>query len=173
MIAPGTEDDYTPKKLLRSPRFYFMWISFFILDMPVVLLNNYYKSYGLLWIQDDHFLSNLGTVNILVALSSRLFWGQVLDKLGPRSCLVLLLSGLSLSVIWLYFAPMIHRWMYFFTLLIFGSFSGGSYSSFLASVPLIFGRTHASTNTGLLLSSAMTFNLLAPQVFHVILINLG
>lgn len=159
----GTLNDYTPSQLLRTPQFYIMWICCFIGESPYILLTNYYKLYGQLWIHDDHFLTNMGTTVELSSAVTRLMWGVLLDRFGIKNSFILLMSSLVVVICLFCFAAMINRWLYFAVTLLFGTFGSAIYSCFMAATVKLFGKTHVSTNYGLIMTSAIVFNLMAPS----------
>lgn len=58
--------DYTPIDVLKSSLLYMLWMCIFFGGIPYVIVVNYYKLYGQLWIRDDHFLANMGTSIVIV-----------------------------------------------------------------------------------------------------------
>lgn len=165
--------EYTPAELLKIPLFYILWICFFFADIPYVLLTNYYKLYGQLWIHNDHFLSYLGTTLVIFSSVMRIFWGMALDKFGVKNCFILLISSLVVVISFYCFTAMINRWLYFIVTLLFGTFGSALYGCFMAATAKLFGKAHISTNYGLILTSSIVFNTMAPFVIGTSITTIG
>lgn len=172
-MLPKQDQDYTPKQMLKTATFYALCLSFLITEFSSILMINYYKLFGQIWIKHDHFLSTIGTTSILTMAVVRAINGIALDRFGVRICLMVLLGSLILVTSWFYFTAMAGSWIYLFATLLYFSIEGAVYSSFFSAMALLFGKTHLTTNVGILLTSSVAFNLTAPVMIKTILASYG
>lgn len=63
-----------------------MWLSFFSMAVVNGFINNYQKSFGQNYIENDRFFAVIGTVSSILNGSSRMLWGYIYDKLGFKVC---------------------------------------------------------------------------------------
>ena len=57
-----------------------MWFGFFSIILTNGLLSNYSKTFGLTFINDDHFYANLAIILNILNGACRIFWGLIYDR---------------------------------------------------------------------------------------------
>lgn len=167
------DNELSPKQAIRTARFWALGVSFCFADYAFLILGNYYKLFGQVYIHDDSFLTYTGICYIIIGIVSRIVWGIALDNLPTKPCLVTLLSSVVLTAVWYFFTPLVNRWLYFCATLFYGSFPGAIYVVFLAVATTIFGKTHAASNFGLLMILAIFTNAIFPFAINTLLTSLG
>lgn len=70
--------------VLRIPLFYVIWLITGFCFITTTFTNTLYKSFGLSFIDDDHFLATVGSATALGGAICKLFWGKFFDKFGAR-----------------------------------------------------------------------------------------
>lgn len=71
-----------PLQVLKTAEFYKMWVSFLAMNMINMFINNYQKSFGQLFIEDDNFFAIIATLSSVANGVTRMIWGYTYDKLG-------------------------------------------------------------------------------------------
>ena len=92
------------KELLKMSN---VWNMFFFVSASLVFwyfITAYYKSFGILYIQDDHFLAYLGSVANVVGVLGRCFWPTLLDYFPFKTVMTLCMSFEILASILIWYA---------------------------------------------------------------------
>ena len=156
-----------PSEALKTPVFYATLMYGTSTLYGLVLKANYYKEFGLLYIHDDRYLTLIGTLIPIIATTSRIAFGVLINKriLTIKAAVIINLCGNCVLCSFWYFAPQVSAVLYLFLVLGMAIVQ----SSFFAIVPAaslsIFGPAHFSTNYGMLLSSLSIVGILEPIVF--------
>merc|ERR1719468_1064840 len=155
-----------PSEVLRTPTFYQIWIAFFSLCLTNGLMGNYSKTYGLTFINDDHFFAWVGILANIFNGAGRIVWGIVYDKLNfKRTYLIMAVIVGSvtacLPILPYLDAPIIVlKVLYGFLMVsLYGSFPG-IYAIVAAAVSDAFGHKYYQANFGLLFSNAVCYCIL-------------
>ncbi|KAK3764021.1 hypothetical protein RRG08_004385 [Elysia crispata] len=100
---------YTPTEALRSGHFYALWLYGFAICYGLILKNNYYKQFGLLYINNDVFLTLVGSLVPVFASTTRIILGTCIDRniLSIQDCLVISLAANSFLCAFWFFAPQV------------------------------------------------------------------
>ncbi|XP_005091526.1 uncharacterized protein LOC101864439 [Aplysia californica] len=165
--------DYTPFEVLNTQCFYQLAVTAMFLMYGFQVEINYYKQFGLLYIDDDYFLTIVGTCINITVLITRIVWGFAVDFTDSKTSLASITCLHVLASLFWYFTPMVNRWLYLaWTLLVQGIQSG-----VLVVLPVMtlqhFGRTHYVSNYGLVFGSGVLLNLIAPLFVSIIIRELG
>eukprot|EP00096_Caligus_rogercresseyi_P009046 TRINITY_DN3001_c0_g1_i1.p1 TRINITY_DN3001_c0_g1~~TRINITY_DN3001_c0_g1_i1.p1 ORF type:complete len:504 (-),score=64.37 TRINITY_DN3001_c0_g1_i1:149-1660(-) len=92
-----TTDFSSWRCILKRKEFYLLWISRFSLPLFTQVVGGFYKTFGLTFIYDDHFLSLVGTINSLFNCTGRLFYGFLMDRLTYK--VAMSIEAISLMVL--------------------------------------------------------------------------
>ena len=57
-----------------------IWAGFFSISLTIAIMGNYSKTFGLTFINDDHFYSIVAIFQNILNGFSRIFWGFSYDK---------------------------------------------------------------------------------------------
>ncbi|CAL1541609.1 unnamed protein product, partial [Lymnaea stagnalis] len=163
--------DYTPVAMLRERRFYIIWASLAALQYGFLQKNNYYKIMAEVWIDDDQFLTTVGTVWPLFVLPSRLLFGRLLDRriTTIKDAIVIALGPNSFFLVLWYFTPSTSRWLYTFWTFCLTVFQSAIYVTYPMTVLKLYGITHYNTNLGLIGTAMMLASLISPTLNEVLL----
>ncbi|XP_040574166.1 apicoplast pyruvate carrier 1 [Lepeophtheirus salmonis] len=93
--------------ILKSKELYLLWISRFALQFFSQVIGGFYKTFGLTFIYDDHFLSMVGTVCSIFNCSGRLFYGYLMDKLSYKVAASIEAIVLTVFTATLYFTSLL------------------------------------------------------------------
>lgn len=170
---PAIDRSLKPSEILSKKEFYMLAFTFAFIIQSVQFINTMYKAYGQTFIDDDHFLSGVGSLASVFNSLGRIVWGQIQDKTSYRSCMLCLsaaLSSLMLSLIATSYGGKI-----MFTLWILGIFF--TFSGVFVLLPTVtahlFGPKYAGTNYGLLFIAQVISSILGAFVIQIILSSLG
>ncbi|GFO43902.1 oxalate:formate antiporter-like isoform x1 [Plakobranchus ocellatus] len=176
--ASLTEDEpksCKPSETVKTPVFYALVLFGTSILYGLVYKSNYYKQFALLYINDDKYLTLIGTLIPIVSTASRILFGTCLDKdlMSIKDAVILSLSlHTVLCSLW-YFAPQVNAIVYLVLILCLA----GTQSMYYLIIPTaafrIFGAEHFSTNFGLLLILNILIGILTPVVATPVLGILG
>ena len=81
-----TLEDKSVKTLdaLKSFNFWIVWVSFFSMNLLLIFISNYAKSFGQNYIQDDQYFAIVATIQNVINGSSRVIWGIIYDRMGYK-----------------------------------------------------------------------------------------
>lgn len=165
--------DYNILEMLKCKSFYVLWLTFFFCSMPLLLIGNYYKMFGQVWIKDDHFMSDLATTMAVASAVMSSIWGFAMDAFGVKRCKIAFITCIIMVLLWYYFTPMVNRWLFFATSVLFMCVSGPTFGCFTSVTALLYGKTNMSTNFGIMMTSQMLFHIMSPFFMGRLLTNLG
>ena len=57
-----------------------IWAGFFSISLTIAIMGNYSKTFGLTFINDDHFFSTVAIFQNILNGFSRIFWGFSYDR---------------------------------------------------------------------------------------------
>ncbi|GFO21266.1 oxalate:formate antiporter-like isoform x1 [Plakobranchus ocellatus] len=165
---------YKPLENLHTRSFKALWLYANALSYGLILKNSYYKRFGLLYIQDDRFLTLIGSLIPVVASIARIGFGVCMDKgiLTVKDSIILSLSANSVLCSFWFFIPRLNGIAYMFLILGLASVHSLIFTISAAGALQMFGSDHfaenfAMTYTGLT-TSAIFAAVVSPLLLHAI-----
>jgi len=76
----------SPMEVLKTTWFYQILIGFFSMSLTNGIMGNYSKTFGLTFINDDHFYSIVAIFQNILNGFSRILWGFSYDRFGFKKC---------------------------------------------------------------------------------------
>ena len=135
-------------------------------------MSNFSKSFGLTFINDDHFFSRVAIFQGFSNGLCRIVWGYSYDKIGFKKCFIIIGSAVTLGTTILPLLPLLGHTVpaqagyASVMVLLYGAFPG-IYAIVAAAVADAFGHLHYKANFGLLFTQAVAYSaalLVATQV---------
>ncbi|KAK3772832.1 hypothetical protein RRG08_062514 [Elysia crispata] len=147
---------YTPSEALRSGHFYALWLYSVAVGYGIILNNNYYKQFGLLYINNDVFLTLVGSLIPVFASATRIILGTCIDRniLSIQDCLVISLAANSFLCAFWFFAPQVNDILYMVLVLALACAQSMFHTIVGFGVGKLFGHEHFYINYGLVYTSA-------------------
>ena len=166
---------YKPLEAVRTRPFVALWFFVVALMYGMILKNNYYKQFGLIYIQNDRLLTLLGSLIPIIASIARITFGSLMDRdiLGIRSCMVLILSINSLLCSFWWFAPQVNSIAYMLLVLALASMQSVTYTLAAAGTLQIFGPDHFAGNFALIYTAVTFIAILSAFTVTPMLQSLG
>ncbi|GFN94224.1 oxalate:formate antiporter-like isoform x1 [Plakobranchus ocellatus] len=175
---PDSEDkpkSWKSAEAVKTPVFYALLLFGTSILYGLILKSNYYKQFALSYINDDEYLTLVGTLIPIISTISRIVFGTCLDKglLSIKDAMILSLSlHTILSTFW-YFAPQVNATLYLILILCLAGTQSVYYVLMPTAALRIYGPVHFSTNYGLLLSVNLIVGFLTPLAFTSLFHSLG
>ncbi|BFZ20109.1 hypothetical protein BsWGS_23148 [Bradybaena similaris] len=164
--------DKTPWEVLKTLNFYILWFVLAFNHYGYIIKNNYYKEFGQLRIDNDHFLTTAGTIATIGVSVARLFWGIATDWVGTKVTL-LLFTGSTTIVSAFYYFSLYSPGLYMTAVIILSAAFTGAFILIPLAALRCFGEKHYAINYGLILSSQIVLNLISPPIISQILLYFG
>ncbi|GFN73857.1 major facilitator superfamily and major facilitator superfamily domain, general substrate transporter-containing protein [Plakobranchus ocellatus] len=166
---------YTPKQVLRSPAFYAVFSLGIAMAYSTLLTSNFYKTFGLLYIHNDKYLTLVGMLVPVISACSRVLCGIFIDKhfLSLKDAAIFGLALNSVLCAFWYQSARVSDVLYMFNMLGLAMAQSVSYVVIPTSAVRLFGPTHLSTNYGLVTSFTIISSILSPVVNSYLLEVLG
>ncbi|XP_042863506.1 oxalate:formate antiporter-like [Penaeus japonicus] len=168
-----TDRDLKPMEMIRNKTFYQFWLIYFFNTIAIGYINAMYKSFGLSFILDDHFLAVIGSLSAIFNAVGRVFWGRLMDKTSFRVAMRLLSLLLAILFATLPLTSSMGKvgfaiwiWMIFFTF-------SGTFVLMPTVVEKAFGSQYYSANYGLLFTSQTISGPLVAALNHLMLDAVG
>jgi len=79
-VKTNNVNNLSPLQVLRTRWFYQIWTGFFSISLTIAIMGNFSKSFGLTFINDDHFYSIVAIFQNILNGFSRIFWGFSYDR---------------------------------------------------------------------------------------------
>ncbi|CAG0921233.1 unnamed protein product [Notodromas monacha] len=144
-----------PRDILKTKEFYMLWFTFFFNQQAIGYITTSYKTFGQGFIDDDWFLSIIGSIGSVFNSVGRMFWGWTADKTCYKTTMLLVTALLAIFFATLPLAEYGGKITY--VLWVIGIFS--SMSGTFALLPLAtcqtFGQKFTGPNYGLVFTSAI------------------
>ena len=150
-----------------------IWVGFFAVGLCNGLMSNFSKSFGLTFINDDHFFSNVAIFQGISNGLCRIAWGYSYDKIGFKRCFITIGLAVTLGTAVLPLLPLLGQdtiaaqaGYAAVMVVLYGTFPG-IYAVVAAAVADAFGQLHYKANFGLLFTQAVAYSgaiLIATQV---------
>ncbi|XP_023338101.1 uncharacterized protein LOC111708833 [Eurytemora carolleeae] len=159
----GDEQNLSPVQLLKTRTFYQLWLCFLGISLANGILQNYSKTFGFTFINDDHYFYKIGIVSNILNGFCRIVWGLLYDRLKFRRCYMIIGSVVTITTITMPVLPLIGTdtvgvhasygiWMF----CIFATFPG-IYAIIAAALADYFGQKHYQANFGLLFTQNLGY----------------
>ncbi|GFN90539.1 oxalate:formate antiporter-like [Plakobranchus ocellatus] len=160
---------------LRTHSFKVFWLYGVAMVYGLILKNNYYKQFGLIYINNDRYLTLVGSLIPVVASSARVIFGSLTDKgiLSIKDCMCLSLSVNSVLCAFWFFIPQISTIGYMFLVLGLASIHSLVYTIAAAGTLQMFGEEHFSSNFTMMYSSSTAAAILSALIVSELLKNVG
>jgi len=163
-VVEEIQNSLKPTEVLRTPVFYQIWAGFFSVGLCNGLMSTYSKTFGLTFINDDHFYATVAIVQNIFNGTCRVFWGFSYDKAGFKMCFLLIGFIVTVITALLPVLPTIGEetigakagYGVLMTIL-YGTFPG-IYAIVAAAVNDAFGPVHYKANFGLLFTQAIAYS---------------
>ncbi|XP_076371144.1 apicoplast pyruvate carrier 1-like [Tachypleus tridentatus] len=163
----------SPKEALKMKEFYLLSIVCICSFYPFMVLNVLYKTYGQTFIQDDTFLSTIGSIAGVVHALSRVIVGLIQDKLSYKLTILLLLGLKTVLMFTLVVTPYGGKVMYMIWICgLFTTFPL-AFVCIPAAVAEVFGSKYTAEIFGMILFTSTASFFLWPLVLHRITLSLG
>ena len=127
-------------------------------------MSNFSKSFGLTFINDDHFFASVAIFQNTANGFCRILWGYSYDKIGFKKCFIIIGSAVTLGTALLPVLPLFGQGTIAakagytsVMVLLYGTFPG-IYSIVAAAVADAFGPVHYKANFGLLFTQAVAYS---------------
>jgi len=150
-VTESRLENVRPGQMIRTKEFGVLWATFFLNTQAIGYTNAMYKAYGQTYISDDHFLSVVGAVAAVFNAGGRVFWGNLSDAYGYRTCMGI--ASMGLGVFFFTF-----RFIEFGGKPLFALWIWGIFFCFCANFVLLptataqsFGTKYSSKNYGLVM----------------------
>ena len=144
------------------------------MSLSTGLITNYSKSFGLTFINNDHFFATVAIFQNILNGCSRIFWGLLYDRFGLRKCLIAI--GLITTVLTasLPLLPYLGQESlgakagYSLVMVgLYGTFPG-VYAVVAPAVADCYGRIHFKANFGLLFTTSLAYSAVILIVTQVV-----
>jgi len=152
-----------PREVLKTSVFYQIWLSFFSVGLCNGLMSTYSKTYGLTFINDDHFYAIVAVFQNIFNGACRIVWGFLYDRIEMRTCflvvgiLITIVTSCLPAVQYLGEETIAAKLGYSFLMVLLYAVFPGMYSIVAAAVNDAFGPDHYKANFGLLYTQSMAY----------------
>ncbi|XP_076319189.1 apicoplast pyruvate carrier 1-like [Tachypleus tridentatus] len=162
-----------PKEALKMKEFYILLIACIGSIHSSLFVNNFYKTYGQKFIDDDTFLATTGSASGVVHVVCRVLIGQMLDKISFKLTSLILMGLKTILVFTLVAASYGGKVMFMIWICgLFATFSV-EYVCIPVAVVEVFGKKHTAKIYGMIYSTAGALVIFWPVVFQAIIPNFG
>jgi OFA family oxalate/formate antiporter-like MFS transporter len=148
--APGATNanvDFSPGKMLKTPQFYMLTITFMVASMGGLMMIGFAKPIAVA--KGLAATASIGvTVVSVFNAAGRLFWGWASDRLGRKKTLIIILSGTAVFSLLVNLAT---GYLIYGLIAFIGFFYGGVLGTFPSMTSDMFGSKYAGTNYGLMM----------------------
>lgn len=167
------QDDMKPSQMMRQKEFYMLWATFAFNSQCVQFTNTYYKTYGQTFIQDDYFLSWVGSIAAVFNCLGRITWGMIQDRTSYKNCMLILSACLSALMLSFIAAPYGMKTMFTIWVLLIFFFFSGVLSIMPTATAQAFGAKYAGTNYGIIFTAPALSSVAGAVLIQIILTELS
>ncbi|RUS76394.1 hypothetical protein EGW08_015845 [Elysia chlorotica] len=162
-------------EVLKTGSFKALWLYVVALMYGLILKNNYYKQFGLLYIENDKFLTLVGSLIPVTASITRIAFGGLLDRniLSIKDCMIITLSVNSLLCDFWWFAPQVNGLFYMILILSMASMHSVTYTLAATGTLQVFGPANFATNFALVYTAATVTSIVTALTVNPLLQALG
>ncbi|RUS70986.1 hypothetical protein EGW08_021251, partial [Elysia chlorotica] len=163
----------TVEEVLRTGRFWCVWLCYLSFSHTAYLHMNLYKQYGQIAIPNDSLLVTTGLISMAGTLVGRPAVGIGSDKIGIRNTLFIM--SLCSSVLMSLMVISLHKSTWAYVFLVSIEFLSVSPQTMVFSLlaTFEFGETHCASNMGLVTSGNMIIILLEPFIASAMIRTVG
>ena len=159
-MHPELEINIRPMDMVKTREFWILWLTFVVNTQAVGYINSMYKAFGQTFIDDDHFLTGVGSAAAIFNSGGRVLWGHLYDKFGYKMCMMMVTSLISTLFSTLYFTEYGQRATFaIWICAIFFSFCG-NFVLLPTATAACFGTKNSSKNYGLVMTGSAVGGLL-------------
>jgi len=154
----------TPFQVLKTSSFYITWLGFFNITLTSGILQNYSKTFGFTFINDDHYYAKIGIISNIFNGLCRIFWGLLYDRLGFRGCYLMLgvivtcVTGVLPFIPYLAHESLEAKVVYGICMSLLYTAFPGIYAIIAAAINDAFGHDHYQANFGLLFTQSLAYS---------------
>ncbi|OMJ89822.1 hypothetical protein SteCoe_7903 [Stentor coeruleus] len=150
-LVKSQKNDECPsiKAGIKTKMFWVIFAMGFCSIMPGIYLASAYKSFGKEKINDDEFLTIVGSVGSIFNGSFRYFWGQVMDKTSFKISYSILLALQAALIVTLYYIASIKA-LYLIWISLILCCEGGHFSLYPTIIARMYGKVMGAKIYGIL-----------------------
>lgn len=166
-VARGPFDHMTLSHMLKTKRFYYLWVMYLLASMPGLLVIGLAKDIGVDVVGlTTATAATAVTVIALFNAGGRLIWGTLSDRLGRVRMVVAMFVLTTLSLLVMAFIPL-NTALYFICLIGIAFSFGGFLAVFPAITADFFGLKHLGANYGIIFQGYGVAAIVGPLVKSV------
>ena len=154
-----------PLRVIRTPKFYHLWVMFLLAGFSVNFISTLYKVFGLSFIDDDQFLAVVGSTSSILNCAGRIVWGLIADRFSFKFSLVFQSAVMTIFLSTFYATIVLGKSAFFIWVCVIFFCVGGNFSLFPTAMALSFGPKYMSINYGLLFTSQVSSGIVAAVLF--------
>ena len=163
-----------PIQMLKQVNFYILWIMFMLDGIAISYVVTYYKAFGFITREDDHFLAVVGAVSALCDTSGSVVWGLLVDKLSFKAALIFLNATFTVFLLTFYACSVGGQLMFILWVCVLWFCVAGIYTIYPTAIARSFGLKYVSVNYPLLFTSqiaaSITTSLIGTFLFDYIFV---
>ncbi|GFR82690.1 oxalate:formate antiporter-like isoform X2 [Elysia marginata] len=165
----------TPLEALKSGDFYALWLFGVALGYALILKNNYYKQFGLLYINNDLFLTMVGSLIPVFASAARVVLGTLIDRdiFSIQDTLVISLGANAFLTAFWFLAPQVSDIAYMVLILLLASAHAMVHTIVGTGVIKLFGNDYFTLIYGMVYSGGCIAAIISAVVVTPLLETLG
>ncbi|RUS78020.1 hypothetical protein EGW08_014237 [Elysia chlorotica] len=170
-----TPVSWKPSEVLRSPAYYAVLLFGIALEFGILLKANFYKEFAQRYIQNDRYLTLIGTLIPVTSVCSRIVLGLSVDKgyFTLKDAAVFGLSINSILCLFWFFIPQVSSILYLFLVLGLAMAQCLFWVVVPCSAIRLFGPDHLAVNFGLVQACVFLSSFVMPIVVPPIVRGLG
>ncbi|GFR69318.1 oxalate:formate antiporter [Elysia marginata] len=164
-----------PLEAIKTGSFKALWLFVVALMYGLILKNNYYKQFGLIYIEDDRFLTLVGSLIPVTASIARITFGSLLDMkiISVKDCIVITLSLNSVLCAFWFFLPQVSSIAYMFLILALASMHSVTYTLAATGSLLLYGPDYFAINFAMVYTAATVLSIVTAFTVTPLLQALG
>ena len=132
-----------------------------------------FKVFGLSFINDDQFLTIVGSVSAILNSAGRIVWGLIADRVSYKFALVLQSGNMTVFLLTFFATSLVGKSMFFVWVCVIFFCVGGIFSLYPTAMALSFGPKYMSINYGILFTSQISSSVIAAVLFSTFQSLLG
>ncbi|GMT10668.1 hypothetical protein PFISCL1PPCAC_1965 [Pristionchus fissidentatus] len=160
----------SPKEVLSSSTFYFLFCALFCCSFYANTFYNLYKTFAETFIDDDIFLAWAFSLGSMANAAARIAWGQMTDKTSFQTALSLACCMASFLLLTMPMTPLGGKTFFLIWLILLFTCMAATHALFITATVRCFGARYKATNYGLCVLSTtfsgIALSLLAQYELH-------